>query len=88
MGKVSALLIVAAVSLSGCRGLYVPAIQGPGTAEYQRKWAQRYDPYPQNDVGPPVLGGRPLEFPNTRAEPQRARNFFITPYERSRQQSR
>ena len=86
MGKAWALLIVAAVSLSGCRGLYVPSLQGPGTAEYQRKWAQRYDPYPESQVGPDVLGGRPREFDVTRAETQRARNFFVAPYERSRMQ--
>jgi len=88
MGKAWALLIVASVSLSGCRGIYVPPLQGPGTAESQRAWAQRYDPYPQNDVGPAVLGGRPLEFPQTRDETQRSRNFFVTPFERSRLQSR
>ena len=84
MGKVWVLLIVVAVSLSGCRGIYVPSLQGPGSADYQRAWAQRYDPYPENQVGPEILGGRPREFEESRSEPQRARNFFVTPYERSR----
>ena len=88
MGKAWVSLIVAAVSLSGCRGIYVPSFQGPGSADYQRAWAQRYDPYPENQVGPEVLGGRPREFEETRSEPQRARNFFVTPYERSRFSSR
>ena len=88
MGKALAMLIVASVSLSGCRGIYVPSLQGPGTAESQRAWAQRYDPYPQNDIGPAVLGGRPLGFPQSRDETQRSRHFFVTPYERSRLQAR
>ncbi len=88
MGKSWALLILATLSLSGCRGLYCPTLQGPGTADEQRKWAQRYDPYPESQVGPDVLGGRPREFDVTRSETQRARNFFLTPYERSRSQQR
>lgn len=79
MSKVWALLIVAVVGLSGCRGVYCPTLQGPGTAKYQREWAQRYDPYPESQVGPEVLGGRPKDFDDTRAEPQRARNFFQAP---------
>ncbi len=85
MGKAwTTLLIVVAVSLSGCRGVYCPTLQGPGTAEEQREWSQRYDPYPETEVGPEVLGGRPRDFNDARAEPQRARHFFSTPYDRSR----
>ena len=88
MGKAWSLLIVAVVSLSGCRGIHCPRFEGPGTAEYQRGWAQRYDPYPESQVGPDVLGGRPRDFDVTRAESQRARHFFQTPYERSLRQAR
>lgn len=83
MGRAWVSLIVAAVSLAGCRGIHCPRIQGPGTAEYQRAIAQRYDPYPESQVGPDVLGGRPRDFDVTRAETHRARHFFQAPNQRS-----
>jgi hypothetical protein len=85
MGKAwASLLIVLAVCLSGgCQGMHVPRIQGPGTAPYQRALAERYDPYPDNETGPPVVGGRPLEFQHPPAETQRSRFFFDSPRQRS-----
>ncbi|MDI9443696.1 MAG: hypothetical protein QM844_05970, partial [Planctomycetota bacterium] len=56
----------------GCRGMHIPRIQGPGTAPYQRGIAERFDPYPENDVGPAVVGGRPRDFDRPAAEPVRA----------------
>jgi hypothetical protein len=45
----------------------------PGPAKYQQQRAQRFDPYPDNDIGPPVIGGRPPEFSRPPAETTRAR---------------
>ena len=87
MEKVWVLPIVVALCLAGCRGVHRPRLQGPGTAESQRQWAQIYDPYPEGEVGPDVMGGRPRDFDVARAEPQRARIFFQSPYERSRRRS-
>ena len=30
-----------------------------------------FDPYPLNDIGPAIVGGRPREFANPLPEPQR-----------------
>lgn len=45
---------------------------GQGTSERQRSRAVAHDPYPLNDIGPEVVGGRPREFFNPLAEPKRA----------------
>lgn len=87
MERTWAILMVGVAALSGCRGIHCPTLQDPGTAKSQREWAQRYDPYPESQVGPEVAGARPRDFDATRAEPQRARHFFLTPYERSLRRS-
>lgn len=40
----------------------------PGTIGEQRNRAVLYDPFPSNDLGPPIQGGRPLGFEQPRAE--------------------
>ncbi len=50
-----------------------PQLYHPGPAGYQRSNAQQFDPYPQNDVGPEIVGGRPLDFQKPPDELQRAR---------------
>ncbi len=34
----------------------------PGTIGMQRERAVIHDPFPSNDLGPPIVGGRPREF--------------------------
>jgi hypothetical protein len=34
----------------------------PGQAPEQQRRAERFDPYPENDIGPPLTGTRPREF--------------------------
>jgi len=58
---------------TGCQGLAMPSWSRPGTAEYQQRRAERFDPYPENETGPPVVGARPLEYDKPPAETQRAR---------------
>ena len=58
---------------SGCRGLSGPRLGGAGTAAYQQARAERFDPYPENEPGPPVVGSRPMEFQDPVPEVQRAR---------------
>ncbi len=41
---------------------------GQGTVERQKARATIHDPYPLNDIGPEVVGGRPREFFNPQAE--------------------
>ncbi len=45
---------------------------GQGTQEVQASRAAVHDPYPLNDIGPTVLGGRPRGFFDPEAEPVRA----------------
>ena len=45
---------------------------GQGTTDRQKARAVVHDPYPINDIGPEVVGGRPREFYNP--EPEAARN--------------
>jgi hypothetical protein len=41
----------------------------PGTIGNQRERAVIHDPFPSNDLGPPIVGGRPLGFETPQAEP-------------------
>jgi len=53
---------------AGCRSTTPPNWLHPGPAEYQQSQAQRFDPYPQNEPGPKIMGGRPLEYDKPPAE--------------------
>ena len=44
---------------SGCARFNFGA---PGTIGMQRERAVIHDPFPSNDLGPPIVGGRPLGF--------------------------
>ncbi len=50
-----------------------PRLRSPGTAPVQRYNATQFDPYPQNDVGPAIVGGRPKDFQLPPDEVVRAR---------------
>jgi len=65
-------LLVAAAS-TGCGGGAASAFLNPPSEDQQRATAQRFDPYPENDTGPAILGGRPLGYREPIAEPSRAR---------------
>ncbi|QDV74933.1 hypothetical protein [Botrimarina mediterranea] len=40
----------------------MPNLFDPGNAATQQYNAIRHDPYPMNDVGPEIVGGRPREY--------------------------
>ena len=50
-----------------------PNWYSPGPVPYQRAEAIRHDPYPLNDVGPEIEGGRPREYQQPVNEVERAR---------------
>jgi len=52
--------------LPGC--LAPPSIVHPGPEAYQQARAQKFDPYPDPNVGTPVAGTRPQDFQNPPAE--------------------
>ena len=69
------LVTVSTAALAGCRSLAPPNFARPGTAQYQRSMAQQFDPYPENEAAPAVVGGRPLGYQKPAAEVLRARWF-------------
>lgn len=60
-------------SLVGCRSLDPPSIAHPGTAQHQQMRAERFDPYPENEPGPAITGGRPSGYEKPIPEVDRAR---------------
>ncbi|MBM3998350.1 MAG: membrane or secreted protein [Planctomycetes bacterium] len=67
------LIAVCAATLLAQPGCTWPRFGGPGTAPYQQYQATLHDPYPDSDLGPEVVGGRPREFQKPLAEPVRSR---------------
>lgn len=67
-------LLAALVSLGGCSS---PSGQTnlfcPGTASYQQRRAERFDPYAERESGPEIVGARPREYQRPLSEPNRAR---------------
>jgi hypothetical protein len=62
------------VQLTACSStIRYPRLASPGTAGFQRHNAEQFDPYPQNDMGPPILGGRPPDYSVQVPEVERAR---------------
>ncbi len=45
---------------------------GQGTVDRQKSRAVVHDPYPLNDIGPPVMGGRPRDYIDPQGEVSRA----------------
>jgi hypothetical protein len=62
----SAFMVVVGLCLasgSGCSSsLARPNWLNPGPVGYQQQVAERFDPYPEDDLGPPIVGGRPREY--------------------------
>ena len=66
-------MLLLSVSLGGCANVSRPNWFAPGPPALQRARANRFDPYPENDLGPAVTGARPRDFQIPQAEPKRAR---------------
>lgn len=77
MKKTALMPLAIALTLAtvGCAGVYMPNWSSPGTAAHQRAEAERYDPYPENQAAPPVVGARPLQYQRETPEPVKARTF-------------
>jgi hypothetical protein len=61
------------IALGGCKTTAKPDWTHPGPAREQQGRALRYDPYPENESGPPMAGVRPREYETPPPEPSRAR---------------
>lgn len=83
--RVATLILLAGILL-GCAGpnssIAPPSLFGPGSASTQQQRAIRYDPYPENDPAPPIVGGRPRSYEQPIPEVDRAR--WQTPTDRNR----
>ena len=72
-----ALLIVMVLCLGGCQGSQLGTKRwsggkfGQGSENLQKYRAAAFDPYPLNDIGPEVVGGRPRGFMNPLPEANR-----------------
>jgi hypothetical protein len=73
------LLAVAALcgSLVACSSaVRKPQLLHPGPASFQRYNATQFDPYPQNDMGPEMVGARPPDYALPPDEVKRSRQFL------------
>jgi hypothetical protein len=68
-------VLISAV-LGGCCSTATPDFAHPGTARVQQGRALRYDPYPENEPGPPLVGVRPREYDKPPPETSQARWFL------------
>ena len=53
--------------------------EAPGTLLYQRSRAVVHDPFPDNTIGPPVVGGRASGFEVPLSEPARLQSTTPVP---------
>ena len=60
-------------ALGGCQRTAGPCWLHPGSAHSQQTRALRYDPFPENEAGPTMVGVRPREYQKPPPEPSRAR---------------
>jgi hypothetical protein len=67
------LAVVASAASAGCVSDAPPHLAPSDQMDYLQGSAQRFDPYTDQEIGPPVAGGRPREFDKPIAEPSRAR---------------
>ena len=75
--QLGAVIVVASglVLLAGCATIRMPDLLHPGPAGYQRANALQYDPYPLDDIGPPVEGARPREYARPIPEVKRGQTY-------------
>ena len=70
---VAMLMLAAGCTVEAQRYIRFPSFTNPGPAPLQRAEAIQHDPYPLNDVGPEIVGGRPLAYQQSLPEAERAR---------------
>lgn len=61
------------MTTTGCQHLARPTWTKPGGTNAQRAQALRYDPYPESEPGPALVGARPRGYEVAPPEPSRAR---------------
>ncbi|MCA9246217.1 MAG: hypothetical protein KDA42_03850 [Planctomycetales bacterium] len=67
--------LVSVLFASGCCHHYPPLrLFNPGPAGHQQARTSRFDPYPDPDAGPEIMGGRPRDFDTPVPEPKRVQD--------------
>jgi hypothetical protein len=69
----STLWVLFFLALAGCQSTAQPNLAHPGSAQAQQNRAVRFDPYPDNELAPAMVGVRPRGYENPIPEPSRAR---------------
>ncbi len=64
--RFAAMALLSTSLLSGC--LAPPTFFDPGSTEYQRWRADKFDPYPETSMGADMAGTRPPGFENPKPE--------------------
>ena len=75
MRFLAASIAIALLTSAGCRGYRTPFNTPAGTFRQQRFEAVAHDPYPQDELGPDVVGGRPRDYQKPVAEPVRDKMY-------------
>jgi hypothetical protein len=66
-GRLLVVAVLSEIAAGGCSSTVArPNWLNPGPVAYQQNQALRYDPYPEDSLGPAVLGGRPREYDRPR----------------------
>lgn len=73
MRRLICCLLLLALTSACSPTIYKPTLLHPGPAPFQRNNAQQFDPYPPNDLGPEIVGGRPKDYQKPPNEVTRAR---------------
>lgn len=73
------LVAVASVSGTGCKSSQYAERFGLGTMDQQKAKAADFDPFPLNDIGPPVMGARPRGFLDPTPEAKRVEQQAVRP---------
>lgn len=63
---------VVAFGMTGCASVDRPNWLHPGPSPVQQSRAERFDPYPENESGPQIVGARPREYEKPMPEAMRA----------------
>ena len=71
--QMASMAILSAVLLSGCQSVEPPSLYPRGTVSQQQYDAQRFDPYPEPDTAPEIVGARGRENEYPVAQPSRSR---------------
>jgi hypothetical protein len=71
--KLVSMLVLAMPLVAGCQSVAMPTLYPQGSVSQQQYNAQRFDPLPEPDTAPAIVGGRGRESEYPVAAPSRSR---------------